>query len=440
MLIEITIGNYKSIREAVTLSLVAAGIKELEKNNVFLFEKEKIKLLKSSVIYGPNAGGKSNFIEAIAFMRQFILSSHERSEEDEIPIKPFRLDGISQSNPSFFECIFVLDDIRYKYGFKILKTHIYEEYLYSYPAGRQRKLFERKEQNITTGSHFDKESKKFISHVRKNTLFLSMLAQLNIDLSLKLYNWFKYKLQIISGLDDQSYAGFTIHLLQQEAYKEKILKFLKIADLDINDIKLTKVAPSELLSKLPESKDKYMEEKLSQLKDNLTGLISKGNFMKLCSIHKKYNSREEKFIEEKFEFGEEESKGTQKLFNISGPVLETLKNGITIFIDELDARFHFDITKFIISLFNSDLNSSNAQLIFASHDLCLLDEKKMFRRDQIWFAEKDRSGATGLYSLVEFKRDKKKIRKDASYLKNYLLGNYGAVPVIDPDESKSLFN
>jgi len=248
MLIEFSVQNFRSIKDMTTLSMVASNITELE-DNVFCFEKEKINLLKSSVVYGANASGKSNLIKAVAKMKQMVLTSYKREEEDGINVEPFRLNSVSKNLPSLFECVFIIDNDRWRYGFEVDKVKVQKEWLYSYPLKRERKLFEREGEKIILGSHF-KEGQKFLGHIKKNALFLSTLSELKIKSAEKIVDWFKDDLAIISGLEDANYAPFTLNSFKKNPeFRDKVLNLMKIADLDINKIDINEIDISHIIEK-----------------------------------------------------------------------------------------------------------------------------------------------------------------------------------------------
>ncbi len=412
MLIEFQVGNFLSFKNMVTFSLAASSSKhELDESNTFT--EKKWKLLKSAVLYGANASGKSNLITAMAFLKGMILSSNQTSLENEkIHVIPFKLSTASIDKPSHFEVSFIYEEIKYRYGFELTSTQITREWLfYDFPKLESR-LFIRDGDTIQLGPQF-KEGKGLMDKTRKNTLFLSVVAQFNGAIALKLINWFK-TCNIISGLDDQSYLNYTVSKLKDESFKKEIHSFLLNADLGIKDIAFEqKKMPLNMVNKL----DPVFLPEFKQVLIN-------NQFTQIFTQHDKYDDQNNTIGQEKFNLMGEESKGTVKLFSISAPIIDTLQQGKILIVDELDARLHPLLTRFLVSLFSSELNKKNAQLIFSSHDTSLLTNG-MFRRDQIWFAEKDKYGASDLYSLAEFQ-----VRKDASYNKDYIMGKYGAIPFI----------
>jgi len=420
-----------SFRDTKTLNMVASVIKEHADKNVFKIEipnakrAKEINLLKSSVIYGANASGKSNLIKAISFMKYFVLnSSIGRPVSDKIPVERFLLDSEKDDEPSFFETIFTHKGIRYRYGFEVNLVKVVNEWLFYAPKGKEAMLFMREGENFKLGSNF-REGKGLKEKTRENALFLSVAAQFNGEISTNILQWFKQKLRIISGLDDQKYADFTIKKIRNDEGKNEILKFLAIADLGIDDIKMIFYDIDD--DEVPDFIRKDILKRIESKGKNEIPPIQVKEIFKIVSLRDKYDRDKIKCEKIRFDFGNE-SEGTKKLFALSGLLTSALKEGYVLVVDELDSRFHPMMTRFLIELFNSNVtNQANAQLIFATHDTNLLT-KSLFRRDQIWFTEMDRYGATDLYSLVDYR-----VRSDATFSKDYILGKYGAIPFIgDP--------
>jgi len=412
MLIEFKIGNFLSYDKPVSFSMVASARTEHEDDNTIILD-EKVRLLKSAIIYGANASGKSNLFKAMNFMRHFVLnSSKETQATEKIKVKGFRLSAVAPNKPSFFEIIFVNDNVRYKYGFETNSERVEKEWLFFAPKGKEALLFKRSNDTFELGAQF-KEGKELADKTRKNALFLSVVAQFNGSIAANILSWFK-NFKIISGLDD-NYRKFTVDKIKDPNFKPGILKFLQIADLGIEDIDVerTKVNVGGMgIVKFP--------PEIQAMLNKAKSIVSE----KVTTIHKKYGIDKKTYTLEQFGLDSEESNGTRQLFALAGPILHVLKTGKVLVIDEFDARLHPLLIKFLIKLFNSKNNRNNAQLICASHNTSALNIT-LFRRDQIWFAEKNQYGATDIYSLVDFK-----VRKDASFEKDYILGKYGAIPFV----------
>jgi hypothetical protein len=425
MLIAFNVGNYRSFKDVVTLSMMAAKLKSkdkaLDENNVFQLPNS-LPLLKSAAIYGANASGKSNLVRAIRFMRSFVLnSSKDTQTADPIEVEIFRLSSETENKPSSFEVIFWLDGKQFRYGFTADTRRVHEEWLYHVPKVRESALFVRDGGNFSVSSLF-KEGRGLTDKTRDNALFLSVVAQFNGPIAQAILGWF-WKLGIISGLSDQEYRPFTLKQFQEETHRKEIVSFVKQLDLGLSDIMAEEVDISE--ANLPKGLvEELMKFFLEQAKDSGV-TVELATVADIITLHKKYNGENRPTSLERFILRQNESEGTKKIFYLSGPLLDTLQTGRTLIVDELDARLHPLITCAIIRLFNSKVtNPHNAQLIFATHDTNMLSNE-MFRRDQIWFTEKDQYGATDLYSLAEYK-----IRNDASFKKDYIAGRYGAIPFI----------
>lgn len=419
MLIEFTIGNFRSFKEHTTLNLTAANTRardpKLNENNTIVIDN-KLTLLTSTAIYGANASGKSNFIQAIGFMKRFVLTSSKESVIDEpIRVSPFRLSTTTENQPSFFEVVFLLENIKYRYGFEVNHEEVVSEWLFSAFTQKETNLFIRDETGIHVARSF-KEGKDVEAKTRPNVLFLSAVAQWNGQLAGKLLGWFR-TVRLISGLNDAGYKGFTIQSFEDGSYREEIVKLVKTLDLGIEDISSEKMGDDRVKIFIPENLPAEVREAVMKQHENEKVLIQ--------TTHKKYNESGMPVSSEMFNLQSDESDGTEKLFYMTAPLLDVLSNGSILFIDEMEARLHPLITRTLIGLFNSlETNPKRAQLIFTTHDTNLLSNKT-FRRDQIWFVEKDRFGCSHLYSLAELK-----IRNDASFEDDYFEGRYGAIPFL----------
>ncbi len=404
MLLQFTVGNYLSFKEPVTVSMVASSINEHEEINVF--NNGKIKLLKSAVIYGANASGKSNLIKAMKFFIKFIISSSKDKQVNEkIEVTRFKLSNEMDDKPSTFEIVFIQNGKRFRYGFQVDEDIVHKEWLYYVPKAREVKLFIRDQQSFNLGPQF-REGEELETKTRPNALFLSVVAQFNGEIAGEIFAWLN-NVNVVSGLSDDYLEATLIKLKKDESFKQSVLELLKIADLGIENFTVREeVVPYQ--SSMPH----FLKEAKEIIR------------LEIISEHKKYDSENNLIGMEQFNFGLEESEGTKRFFAFSGPIIDTLENGKILIVDEFDSRLHPLLSQYLIKLFNSQQNSRNAQLLFVSHDVSSLNNK-FFRRDQIWFAEKNRYEVTELFSLVEYK-----VRKDASFSKDYLLGKYGAIPYL----------
>jgi hypothetical protein len=356
-------------------------------------------------------------------MKNFVLRSTSATSEDEIDIDPFLLSTETEKEPSFFEVVFLIDNVRYRYGFEVDKERVHTEWLYR-AIKREAELFWREDDQIDLKTGF-KEGKGLEERTRSNALFLSVADQWNGEIAGQIVGWFK-KARIISGLEDRAYLRFTVDkIIEDDSIGRKIEEFVKRIDLGISNIaaelRKPNIGLSQEFQQIIQQGDHIPEEVISVLLDWFTPVVR--------TNHYRYNKSKEKIGQIEFDLDEHESEGTKKAFSLAGPILNALQEGSVLFVDELDARMHPLLTRNIIELFNSTYtNPSNAQLIFVTHDTNLLNNK-LFRRDQIWFTEKDRYGATNLFSLVEYNMPKS-VRNDASFESDYVAGKYGAIPYI----------
>lgn len=416
MLIEFSVGNYLSIKDRQTLRLDASSISEYKDQ---LIDAGRYQLLRSAVIYGANASGKSNVLKAMATMREFVLTSVEKSSTATIEVEPFLLNTETESAPSHFEVLFWLDGSRYRYGFNADRIAVRTEWLYVAKKEQEKPLFLRENDGIEAFKDF-KEGKGLEEKTRNNALFLSVCDQFNGTLSKQIMEWFDRWLSI-SGTEHKDYRDVSFILLEATPMKHRMVNLLGKLDLGFSNISVQKSPiTNDFLSKYPE-KDRQ------QFFDAMNGQFATG----ARTIHKKHDAEKRVVGEVLFEMDDSESAGTNKLFDLLGPVYMSLIGGRIFIVDELDAKLHPLMTQAIIRLFNDPMiNPNNAQLIFATHDTNLLTYGG-FRRDQIYFTEKDQFGATCLYSLVEYQEENgEKVRKDRSFEKDYIQGRYGAIPFI----------
>lgn len=424
MLVEFKVGNFLSFKDIATLSMVASPDKEhLDTNTIKI--NDKLRLIRSAAVYGANASGKTNLFQAMAFMRYFILNSSKESlSTEKIPVDKFSLSTETEKMPSTFEATFIIDNIRYRYGFQVDKDRIHNEWLFFVPTIREAMLFIREKDKIKLGPGF-KEGKGLEGKTRPNALFLSVSDQFNGEIANRILKWIN-NFNIVSALDNSEEEVFTISSWDDDDFKDFTLKFLKVADIGIKDLQI-KAAPI--------TEEDLPEELPVKIKKKLISKLSKGKMVEVNSIHQKYDRNKKPVSDENFTFDSTESAGTKALFAFSAPIYYTLKNNLVLAIDELTAKLHPLLIRAIIEIFHQynsgrdGKSTSTAQLIFASHDTNILTNQ-FFRRDQIWFTKKDEYGASELYSLEEYR-----VRKDASFNKDYIMGKYGAIPLIGDIES-----
>lgn len=404
-LIEFSVENFKIFKNKAVFSTIA------RKNN-HTFECNGENLLKNTLIYGPNASGKSTLLMALTVMKNMIKKSATNEAGEDLPYYNFLLSDEKTKLPVVYEVVFSLDKRIYKYNFSVLKNLIAEENLSRIlPSGAETKYFKRKGKDIILYGEF-KKSEDVKEKTRDNVLFLSATAQWNNKLAIKLIEGFK-KINVIQGYNSDGYSNFTMQLFQKNSEaKEKILKFLKIADFCISDGKVEEIeVPEQIISKF---------KKLNNNQEDLPNKIKTMSFS-----HEKFNINNEQTGYVNINMSDE-STGTHRFFDILGPIIDTLDKGKVLFIDEFDNSMHPLLTKLILDIFENS-NPNNAQLIVTTHDTSLLSYKDDFDKSQFWFTEKDRFGAAKLFSLAEYKTT----RNDTEYFKKYLEGRFGALPFID---------
>ncbi len=399
MILEFSIENFKSIKEKINFSLEAVGGHSLSKN---LIDLNSSRLVKSSIIYGPNASGKSNIIEGLFFMWRMVVNSHSFNVQTKIPRIPFKFDEVTLKEPSKFEIIFIHNRTKYRYGFSCTEDKIVEEYLY-YWEKNKRLIFNRKDEKFTPNMEKGQQDFLFKKTI-PNVLYLSRATQLGYERTRPVYEFFLNSLVINTN---PLWSEYTIKAMSEnKELKEKIIEILKRSDFGGID---------EILIK----KEKRPVKEFSF--DSTTGMSEKEVEKEVYDVEFMHmiNNRAVKLGIY------EESLGTQSLFAMLGPIFDILQNGKVAVIDEIERSLHPNIVKFIVKLFSSRHNVNNAQLIFSTHATCLLDNN-IFRKDQVYFCEKEPNKSTKLHSLLEFD-----IRQDANFEKAYLEGRFGAIPFID---------
>lgn len=411
MFIDFNVKNFRSFHEQQMFSLIKSKSDEHPNNAFSIHENSNFSLLKTVAIYGANASGKSNFLKALYTMKRIVTGNYQRG--DKLPITPFKLNSSTIDQPTEFEITFIVDNVRYQYGFSASATQIYDEWLFAYPKGHAQKWFERIWDQETQSydwkfSSFLLGSKQiWLQSTRENALFLSTAVQLNSEQLKPIFDWFNDILHFSNS--DGFTPIFTANLCEDN--KSDILEFLKTADFHISDINVEKkeLNISDFPTEMPE-----------QLKDFLAKNLKGEKGLRLETIHIDNNGKQVPF-----DF-HDESDGTQKFFAFAGPILDVLRNGYVLCIDELNVNLHPKLVKFLVELFHHpESNPKNAQLIFTTHETSILTQD-VFRRDQIWFCERSKEQSSILYPLSDFSPKKGKENLELGYLS----GRYGALPFI----------
>ena len=403
MLIRFSFRNFKSFKDENCLDMEATSLKEHEYNVAKIDNGE---YLKVSAIYGANASGKTNVLQAFDYMKNRILvsdDSKKNSPIDEENIYSFMIND----NPISLEVeILAKNNKIYKYGFDILKDKIISEWLYEKRINKFYEIFERNNNNVQI---MKVKNKLFdLANIDDKSLFLKSFRAIdksNEDFN-SVYEWFMNSNYLDLGdpkFEDALNKRISLRIVEDEKYRSELLAFIKTFDATIDSINISTASLEEI--------------------KNTNGVV------KVELVHNYEDGKKALPISL-------ESNGTMKMFHLFDFFMDALKNGMVLFVDELDAKLHPLLTRYIINLFhNSEKNIGNGQLIYSTHDTVNLN-KETFRRDEIWFAEKDKNGISEIYSLSDYimedeNGNAKKVRNDATYNKDYLTGRYGAIPVLE---------
>lgn len=420
MLIRFRTENHRSIRDEQELSFVAAPISDFPEN-VVNAKQSDIDLLKVIGIYGANASGKSTVLSALKFMQSAVVHSQRYWMPDAgVPRSPFLLDTGKASEPSLFEVDILLGETRYSYGFVVDSKRVLEEWLYAYPQGRKQRWFTRdvsEAREFSFSRFLSGENKAIQSLTRSNSLFLSAAAQNNHRALSPIFQWFSKAIKFIDEANREEQWIQTIKNFGDLAHRSRVLALIKGADLGITDID---VATEEL----PDASKQALQILLADNPEMLDRINANPTVPRVSLRHQVEDAK----VDVAIPFSDE-SRGTQALFGLAGSIVEVLRNGGVLCVDELDASLHPLMAVSIVKMFNdSKQNPNNAQLLFNTHDTNILECADL-RRDQIWFTEKDANGATHLYPLTDYKA-----RKEENIKRGYLQGRYGAVPFINTPE------
>lgn len=403
MLMQFSFSNFKSYLNETTLDLSSTNLSEL-KSNIINYKKNE-EYLKVIAIYGSNASGKSNVLDAFQQMKFWVLKSFVLSTERKvIPLKRFHFSELGKTGNSLFEVFFTIDDKEYQYGYSLDEKSIHSEWLYKRNFKFKSKydlVFERENEEFNLSPKLNK-TKDLISSMNEKTLLVTLLSSLKIDDAINVSKWFEDTEVINFG--DTTFEFLVSRSLPEVVFNDdngykRFIDFLKAIDLGIQGIRIEKI----------DNVNEDSENKSERYK-----------------VYTQHRNIDNDSIEEIIL--NDESSGTIKMISLYYFLNEALEKGKTLFVDEMDAKLHPLLTRYIINLFqDSESNKNDAQLIFTTHDTHALN-KELFRRDQIWFAEKNQKGISELFSLSEYKVNNTKVRKDASYNKDYLGGRYGAIP------------
>lgn len=411
MLLQFNFKNFRSFRDDTTLDLTATRNTEYSSH---IIEHGNEKILPVAAIFGANASGKTNVLEAFRFMTNYVLKSFgyggESARKKILPgyskLTPFLFDAQSSMEPSSFEIYFIMPEDEkaktYNYGFTLDKTGVCEEWLNckSKSSDKSSRIFYRNHDEIDLPGFKGKTGENILIALEKETLILSLGAKLKMRQLKMIYDWF-YNNEIVD-------------------FGTPLYDFILSENLPKNfvDNKLVQQKVLDYFASFDSSIVGFNIEKISSENEEKSGRV------RVEAIHKTLDGEGVVSIPLKLE-----SAGTLKMFALFPALQEVLDNGGLLVVDELNSRLHPLLARnLVITFTNPNTNPNHAQLIFTTHDAWQLNSN-LLRRDEVWFAEKDEQGLSSLYSLVDFIDDSgDKIRKDENYEKNYLLGKYGAIP------------
>ncbi|EXB71879.1 AAA family ATPase [Acinetobacter nosocomialis] len=409
MIIDFSIENFLSFKEQQTLSFVAEPPYDIHPEHLLDTPEKDLKLLKTIVIYGANASGKSNFLSAIHFLKQLILNSAENKPDEKFDLIPFLLDKELKNSATSFDINFFCNEIRYNYSLVLDKSQVFHEHLNYYPKKYKKNIFSRDLNNLGEYEYSigtDLKPKRIYEDTAlktlPNVLFLSKMVQENSQFLKPIYDWFSNTLSEQFSLED---TAKSIH--SDENFKKRFLKFLENQDIDIVDINVDKGSLAEQIIKNNNFTPEVQEKILEDLKNRY--------YYDIKTYHRNSDNELEPFDLEL------ESQGTRKLFALSSLLLNNYKKfEKTFYVDELSSALHPLLVKNFLKEFNY---TTFNQLICVTHDTHLINQECL-RKDQIYFVEKDKSQVSSLYSLLEFNP-----RNDReNWELRYLSGRYGATP------------
>ena len=437
-LLSFTARNVRSYWDEANLSLLGTRLSDTDvvRELTIAGTPAPVSVLPVAGIFGANASGKSTILRALADMRSIVLGSFRRGDrETKLPRHSFLLHSEAPERPSRFAIDLVLNGVRWQYGFDIDDHRVLDEYAYHYPKGRQALVFRRNRDGgePSFGPAFRSFGRALARLVRQNALLLSVAGALEggsgeegsgiADLLGPLFTWFRTNLLLMESGNGLERVAYTADRLQHPEQRAAILDLLQAADLGITDIE--RVEPDPEVAERVERALRVLHgfEEESETRKGTQFRVLSSDLVRLHHTGTEGPTPIEAV---------HESQGTRAWISMLGPLLDTLRTGSAVLVDELDGSLHPHLVREFIRLFqNRGANPGCAQLIFNAHDPTILGDsgRRSLGRDQIWLTEKKADGATTLYSMAEFRP-----KRDEALGRRYLQGRYGGVPVLDPAE------
>jgi uncharacterized protein len=406
MVLEIKLSNFFSIKEEVCIDFRAANIKSANARALSdnVCQHDKTDLLKTLVMYGANASGKSNVIKAIRFCHSMVLQSHVHNEDTIFNFQPFKFDGYASKSSSYF-IRFISNDVEYEYAFSLTNKEIVTESLHFYPKGRIKEVFTRDErrgkekQEIYTFGDMIKRPMDVAENTSRKTLYISRASQLDREIPKEIFNYFHHQFIL-------QYLGFGVSAIESmgKVNKDHLIEALRFADSDIVDVKI----------KTLKQPGKNVNADITKMTLTVEDVVQER--LQITTYHRRDPARG-------FDFLTEESQGTIKLFFIMLTILDVVRNNKVLLIDEIEESLHPKIIEYIFNFFRA---GERAQLLCTTHNTTFLDLKKM-RKDQIYFVNKKEDSSTDLYSLYDYSD----FRDTMDLEKAYLQGRFDAVPYVN---------
>ncbi len=421
LLLQFSAENHLSVSTKQSLSLVASKLKDAVDGLIRIAAIPDMQVLPAVVIYGANASGKSNLLSALNFMIGMVRNSHADGKPGEpIPRTPFALDEKTRSAPSVYEIDFIVDDVRYNYGFKITDEEVLSEWLFSFPNNRQQELFERNRSKFKFGRTLKGRNIIISDLTRKNSLFLSAAAQNSHEMLSKISLF----MQSIHGDQRIAVSAFDFRSATRDVENQRIVSFLKEIGTGVTSVRQKEEAfTEEQVEFQKEFATAFTSIMHKFLKVDIPADAAETMPNKITSVELGHQSSEGKTV---YFALDRESAGTRRLLSLLVPMFQALDQGTVLIVDELTASLHTKAGEMVLAMFcNPATNPNGAQLIATTHDTNLL-RTKFLRRDQIWFTEKDDEGSTHVYPLTDIRT-----RKEDNIEVGYLQGRFGAMPFTD---------
>ncbi len=428
MLIDFKFNNFRSFKNDAIFSMKPSSLNGINFHVIETNLKKIPQLYKTSGIFGPNASGKSNIIMALHLFKYLLKTSFKSEINDLIEGDRYLFNDENQNKPTSFEISFIFGCYCYKYGFEYTPTEVLKEFL-TYTdiseggSARENGIFYREKGSEMKAKNIPQS---WINELAPNRLFLSEIINNRHSTDEHMTNVYSYIINKIQITRNSSSKGRSLDMLQGED-RQLVLKYIKNADLGIENISVKKLSAEDIMEDIKNNKDKNSNKFAQRLLENV--IAGKAEVLDIAVSHKTEQGKiRERHLED-------ESEGTKVFIAFAAPIIDTLKKGNVLFVDELDASLHPSLVRYIVEMFNNpEINKNSAQLIFTSYAFYLMDGDAL-SRDQIWFTDKKDSYSSSLYSLRKF--DEK--RKNKSFIETYMKGNYGSFPQPKAEDFIDLF-